>query len=362
MRKRNSVVIVIGIVLVVGGWMYWHAKRTQSAKMAAMAEPVATVTTETTQWRAWQSQLTAVGTLRAIQGVDISSQVAGEIKDVYFTPGQVVAAGDVLLELDSDVEQAQLANGQAALKLAELSYQRQALLYKRANTARAELDVKQAELQEAKARVQELLAVIARKTMRAPFAGTLGIAYLTQGQYVTPGIALVSLEALDELYVDFTLPEQYLQQVSVGQVLQVNSVAAQPMMQQGKIVGINVKADLETHNIKIRGQIPNLQHEFLPGMAVNVAILLPTQDQVISLPTTAIVYSLHGDSVYVVEPDKDNPQQLRVQSRYVTVGEQQADRVLITHGLTAGQEVVTSGQIKLHPRSAVTIDNQQRLP
>ena len=348
---------LIIIVVAFFAWKYWGGESNSTNKRP---EPVVTVTTNLAKLTPWQSSLSAVAVLRAAKGINLSSQVAGLVDSVPVEAGQVVQQGTTLVEIKHNVEAAQLKNYQAKYKLAHLNYERQRTLYVKANTAKSEVDIKLAELQEAQASVEEQQAIIARKVLLAPFSGTIGTHELVKGQYITAGQSLLSLQSLDELYVDFTLPEQYAHLLTVGQDVIVSTLSPTPVIREGKLSAINVIANTQTHNIEIQAKIANPEHDILPGMAAEVKVLLPQQAQVISIPIIAIEYSLHGNSVYVVKPNKDK--KLSVSPRYIKIGAKQADRVSIIDGLEAGEQIVTSGQLKLHNGSLIKIDNKQRLP
>jgi len=342
--------------------------------LSQMTPPPATVTSEPARLDKWVEQLTSIGTLTASQGVDINTQVAGVVTEVSIESGQDVRQGGKLVQLDIAVETADLASNRATLKEAEVSYQRQADLIAKRITSEANLDTARAKRDTAAAAVNRTEAVIAQKGITAPFAGRLGIRKVEKGQYVSPGMALVSLQALNPIRVDFPMPEQLIGKLHVGQTVEVSVDAYPGQVFKGEIQSLDARVAQDTRTLLVRGLLPNAQQKLLPGMFANVLVLAGEPADVITIPRTAVTYSLYGDSVYVVKPapPKDGaaqpakggeaaPPQLVAERRFVKSGQVRDDRVAVTSGLAAGEQVISTGQLKLNPGASVIIDNSQPL-
>lgn len=342
--------------------------------LSQMTPPPATVTSEPARLDKWVEQLTSIGTLTASQGVDINTQVAGVVTEVSIESGQDVRQGGKLVQLDIAVETADLASNRATLKEAEVSYQRQADLIAKRITSEANLDTARAKRDTAAAAVNRTEAVIAQKGITAPFAGRLGIRKVEKGQYVSPGMALVSLQALNPIRVDFPMPEQLIGKLHVGQTVEVSVDAYPGQVFKGEIQSLDARVAQDTRTLLVRGLLPNSQQKLLPGMFANVLVLAGEPADVITVPRTAVTYSLYGDSVYVVKPapPKDGQAQptkageaaapqLVAERRFVKSGQVRDDRVAVTSGLTAGEQVISTGQLKLNPGASVIIDNSQPL-
>jgi membrane fusion protein, multidrug efflux system len=377
--KRPIILVVVSIVLVVliGGFGYFQfVIKPQMIKgfITAGGQPPATVSTEPAKAETWMPKLPAIGTLRAVQGVDISSEVGGIVSAINFDSGQMVAQGAVLVQLDDSVEQADLRSGHAQLKKAELELHRQQELLRRSNTAKTSFDAAVAARDTAAATVDRTQALIAQKAIKAAFAGRLGIRNVDLGQYVSPGAAMVTLQRLTPIYVDFPVPEQSMTKLSIGQQVQV-AVDAEPGRPfEGKIESIDAKVNQATRNLLVRARVENEEARLLPGMFANVNVIAGAPQQVITVPRTAVTYSLYGDSIYVVveapaqegkapaaKTDKPAAPQLVVDRRFVRVGDSRDDRVAILEGVKAGENVVIGGQLKLQPHARVRVDNSQLL-
>ncbi len=359
-HKDNVAVTLIVSVLVFGAlFAFWGVKKIMIARyMSHFSPPPVAVSATKATMQSWQPKVFAVGTLVAKQGVDITPQVAGIINNIYFKSGEEVHAGQLLVSLDMQVEQAGLENFQAGLNLAKIDYKRLQKLYLEKGTSKSSLDTAFAKLEQAKAEVDKTKATINYKNIRAPFSGRLGIREIDRGQYVQPGNKLVTLQSLDSLYVDAQLPEHYFAKVHKGQDVIVTSDVVKGYQFKGKVIAVNAKVSNDTRTLQIRAQIDNNAHRLLPGMFANVDILEPVQNSIVTVPRTAITYTLYGDSVYVVEhkgKDKLGKPLLKVMRTYVKPGEVRGNEVQILSGLKAGQEVVTSGQLKLNNGARIVI-------
>lgn len=322
--------------------------------------PPVTVSSTVAKETTWQSYVTAVGTLTAINGVDISTEAAGIIQNIFFTSGQLVHKGDRLVQLNTDIEEAQLKFDESVLTLAKINYDRNVPLAKKNYIPATTLDELSARLQQAQANVEKTKALINQKNIVAPFDGKIGIRQVDLGQYISPGNSIVTLQSLDPLYVQFNLPEQYLHELYFNQPVDITVNLLNDLTVHGTIHAINAKVDQTTRNILAEAIIPNKNLAVYPGMFASVRIWLRAKNAVITLPQTAISYSLHGDSVFLIKAEKKGWRRetvYHVYRQYITTGERRGDDVVIENGLKAGDQVVTSGQLKLQNGTHVVIDN-----
>jgi membrane fusion protein, multidrug efflux system len=349
--------------------------------LSQMKPPAATVTAETAKLEKWGERLSSIGTLIASQGVDVTTQVAGVVTEIYFESGQDVEQGAKLVQLDVAVELADLASGKATLQEAEVAFQRQNDLINKRVTSEANLDTARAKRDTAQATVKRVEAVIAQKLIVAPFSGRLGIRKVEKGQYVSAGPALTSLQALDPIRVDFPMPEQSIGKLRIGQAVSLTVDAFPGQMFKGEIQSLDARVAQDTRTLLVRGLLPNKDRKLLPGMFANVTVHAGEPVETVTVPRTAVTYSLYGDSVYVVKPappqggqaqgqaggaqaqeaQKSGEPALIADRRFVRTGQVREDRVAIVDGLVAGEEVVTTGQIKLNPGASIRIDNTQPL-
>lgn len=357
---------VTAILLTVGfgGIFGWNVLRGYfiNSFFANFEPPPVTISAVQAQEKTWQLYLKAVGSFVASSGVDISSEAAGIVKAINFSSGEEVEQGKVLIQLDDSVEQAVLKDNLAELSLTKLNYQRQRDLSKRGATANSIVDEAQAKLSKAEAAVARTQALIQQKTIRAPFGGKIGIRFVNLGQFISPGSAnkLVTLQALDPLYIQFSLPEQFLQKIYVSQPVALQVEAFGKTIFQGRISAIDAKVDSQTHNFLAQAMVANKDHRLYPGMFADLKIMLPQQNKVITLPSTAIAYTLYGNSVFVIKEegkDKEGKPILRAYRQFVSTGEQRDGEVMIVDGLKAGDLVVDSGQLKLQNGTRVAVDN-----
>jgi membrane fusion protein (multidrug efflux system) len=337
--------------------------------MSSQLPPPATVTSETAKTEQWVERLTSIGTLVSSHGVDITSQLAGIVTDVYVQSGQDAERGAKLVQLDIAVELADLASSRAILQEAEVAFQRQTDLIAKKVTSEASVDIARAKRDTALAATKRIEAVIAQKTLTAPLTGRLGIRKVERGQYVSPGMTLVTMQALDPIRVDFPMPEQTIGKLRVNQDIEVSVDAYPNEVFKGKIESLDARVAQDTRTLLIRGSLPNRERKLLPGMFANVVVLVGAPRDVVTVPRTAVTYSLYGDSVYVVVPAAPSKGQvagaveprLVAERRFVKMGQAREDRVAVTSGVTSGEEIVTTGQLKLNPGAAIRIDNAQSL-
>lgn len=347
--------LVFGIYAVKKGLFVWFMSRYQP--------PAATVSVAEAQSKNWQSFLSAVGTLKAINGVDLSSEAPGIIEEIRFNSGQYVKKGDIVIVMRSSLEQANLKNNQARLQLAQINYNREKSLFNKHVTSQSTLDTRYAELLQAQASVDTALAQIQQKTISAPFDGRLGIRQVNLGQYVSPGTTMVTLQSLDPLYVMFSLPEQHLPDLYLGQSVNVSVNFGGGKQFEGKISAINSKVEQSTRNVLVQVTIPNEKYQLYPGMYGLVKVWLKAKRNAVVVPQTAISYSLSGDYVFVVKDEgkSKNHSDLHAYRKYVKVGERRENEASIVDGLGTGDRIVTSGQLKLQNGTRILIDNSVEL-
>lgn len=350
---RNLLWVLIALGLLFGGifgWKYFQAE--EQTTLGGMMPAV--VSTQTVREESWQPTLPSVGSLTPTRGVVVASEVAGVIREIHFDSGQVVKANDYLVQLDAEVDMAEAVALDADRKLAETTRDRLKKIVSSNLGSRADLDEAQAQVDSTRARVEAKQATIRKKTIRAPFAGELGIRYINPGQYLAAGDEIIELVDLDPIYADYTLPERYLSSISVGQELVV-TVAARPEVQfPGKISAISPNIEKSSRSVQVRAILENPDQQLHPGMFAEVHTLLPQQDAVLTIPERAISYNPYGNAVFVVDSSQGMPKAQRVQ---VTTGMVNNGRVEILEGLKAGDEVVTDGHHKLFNGQPVSVDN-----
>jgi len=382
--KRIIIFILVFIFLTAlgGGLGYFQfVVKPQMIKtfIAQAAPPPATVAVSEAAADVWAPRLPAIGSFRAVQGIDVSPQIGGMIVAVRVESGQDVEKGARLFDIDNSVEQADLKSNLATLKNAEFTLERQRQLSLSGNTPKANFDAAEAARDSAAAAVERVRAIIAQKTLVAPFAGRLGIRKIDLGQYVSPGTSLMTLQQLDPIYVDFPVPEKSLDLLKPDQVLEVEVDAYPGKIFRGVIKTIDARIAQESRNVLVRGELENKKRQLLPGMFANVNVIAGAPAKIVTLPRTAINYSLYGDSVFVVIPAAPEARAaasqagaaqaaqfngeapLKVERRFVRVGETREDRIAVLEGVRPGEKVVTEGQLKLQPDARVRIDADARL-
>jgi membrane fusion protein (multidrug efflux system) len=374
---KRFVIAAILVALFLGGVGYFNLVfKPAMIKdfVGKMKPPAATVTAERAGTKEWIDRVQSIGTLIAIQGVDVSPEVAGIVKNYYFDSGKDVEKGDKLVELDTSVEEADLVKNRAVLLEANADLKRQASLVKKEFVSQAVVDTTTSKRDTAAAAVQRMEAVIAQKNIAAPFAGRLGLRRVEKGQYVKAGDSLVWLQSLDPIWIDFPVPEGDLGKLKVGAPIELGVNAYPGQVFKGVIEAFDARVAQDTRTLMVRGRLPNADHRLLPGMFANVAVLEGKPQELVTVPRTAVTYGLYGDSVWVVKEGPPAPEktasvgevevpapQLTVERRFVRVGPSQGDEVAILEGVKAGEQVVTSGQLKLHPDAAIKIDNSRPL-
>ncbi len=361
MAKR-IILILLGLLLVVGvlaGIKFLQIRQMIDAGKQ-VTPPPAIVTTAKVQTETWQSSLTAVGSLSAVQGVTVAAELPGKVVEITFKPGTAVEKGDLLLRFDAASEQAQLSSAETAVALAKLNRDRARELVTKKSMSRSGLDTTDAQYKQAVASANEIRAVIDKKTIRAPFSGRLGIRLVNLGQILSQGDGIVDLQALNPIFVDFSLPQQDLSRLEQGLAVQVTTDVMPEEILTGKITAINPGVDPETRNIRVQATVANPLEKLRPGMFVKVAVILPERNSVLVIPATSILYAPYGDSVFVVDnvtDEKSGKSGLVLRQQVVRTGAKRGDFVTVTTGLKEGETVVTTGVFKFRNGQQAIVDN-----
>ncbi len=359
---KKILLLALFLALVIGGLL--ALKLPQFAKMAssgAMQMPPQTVSTAVTKAEAWNPTINAVGSLVAENGITLSAEASGVLARLDFISGAKVAKGDLLAQMDVSLEEAQLRSAEASVELARLNAERIRELRSRDTLAQSDADAAEAQLKQSQAAVDQIRAAIEKKTFRAPFAGRVGIRRANLGQFLNAGDPLVSLEALDPIHVDFTLPQQRLSALASGQSVRVVADAAPDRVFSGHITAIDSSIDPQTRNIRIRATLDNGDELLRPGMFANVEVVLPAGEPQVVVPVTAVNYSTSGNTVFVVETAKgqgpEGSDLKTVRQEVVRLGQARGDFIMILAGVKPGEEVVTLGGFKLRNGGAVIVNN-----
>src|SRR6266478_3059586 len=333
--KKFIVTILLMIVvvgLIYGGLVFFKVNQimgfAQLAKSGAFLPPPTAVTTTVAEKSQWQPTLETIGTVTAINGVTISTDLAGIVSKIAFDSGSQVKAGDLLVQLNTDQEQAQLAQAEAQRDWTQITLTRNQELVAKKTVSQSDYDSATAQFHQAQATVDQFKALIARKTLRAPFAGVVGIRQINLGQYLNTGDAVVTLQSFDPIYVNFSLPRQNLSQLTVGQSVEINMDAYGDKVFPGKVTAINSLVDQNSRNVQIQATLPNSETQLRPGMYAKVKVVLPEAQEVVAIPSSSIHYAPYGDSVFIVS------------------------------GLKPGDEVVTSGVFRLRSGEAIIVNNK----
>ncbi|WP_309351893.1 efflux RND transporter periplasmic adaptor subunit [Parvibaculum sp.] len=367
MMTRRMMVMLIVVGVIFAGFFGWQTlKSVMIAKfMASRASTPQTVSTAVASVEPWQPSLKSVGTLRAAKGTDISPQLAGVVADIPFKSDDDVKAGDLLVQLADADDVAQLNALKASAELARLTYERNRELVKKGNVSQSALDSATASYRSATAQVAQQQALVDKKRIVAPFDGRVGIRLVDVGQYLSAGTKVTTLQALDPIYIDFTVPQQSIRLIAVGQNVGVTTDAFPGVTFGGKITAIDAKVDPETRNVAVRAELANHDRKLLPGMFASINILIGEPQQVLTLPQTAITYNPYGETVFLVkkgEPDASGKPTLIAAQKFVTVGETRGDQVTILSGVGPGDTVVSSGQLKIKNGTPLAINNSVQLP
>lgn len=408
--KKRMTIMGIALLVVFGGIIAFNLIKSVMIKQffASYSPPAVTVSSAVAQAVDWHPTINAIGNFVAINGVDVNSEASGNVVKIDFESGQYVNKDEPLITIDDSIDQALLKFNQSELTLKELNYKRQTDLFKKGATPSSSVDEAKANLQQAQAKVEQIQAQINQKHIGAPFSGRLGIRQVNLGQYISPGqTAIVSLQSLDPLFLEFYLPEQLYKRIKPNQKITFSVEEFPNALFEGTLSAINSKIDLNTHNVLVQAKLPNCpahavkeptksslittrkeergdklivscssdvnaknkinNYVFIPGMFASIEIEQPPVPQTIIVPSTAVSYSLYGNAVYVIEKDttgkknQDGTEQLIVNRIFVTTGEQQGNYTVIKKGIKAGQLVVSTGDLKLQNGTPVVINNSVTL-
>jgi membrane fusion protein (multidrug efflux system) len=359
MKKRMAMMLLGAFVFIaaIGAVKYGQIKK-GIAQQAAFQMPPETVTTVVAKNEQWPATISAIGTVAAVPRVTVSADLPGILAKISFDSGKSVKAGDVLVQLDTKQEQAQLAAAEAQSQWARVSIERITGLRQKGIAAQSEWDRADAEQKQADARVGEIRATIARKTIRAPFSGVLGLRQVNLGQYMQAGAPIVSLQALDPIYVNFSVPQQQIAGLRPGSEVRVKAEGL-PGEFKGKLTATNSIIDEATRNVQTQATVANPEGKLHPGMFVETRLGLGTASAVVALPASSINYAPYGNSVFIVENMKNPKGQAYkgVRQQFVKLGAGLGDQIAVVSGVKAGEEIVTSGVFKLRNGAAVQVNN-----
>jgi len=360
---RIRILIISGVVLFLGSILIaLHLIKVHfiGLALAQNASPRQTIATATVTRQAWQPQISAVGTLRAVRGVDITTEVVGLVRSVEFHSGDEVASGAVLVHLNADSDIAQEQALRAAADLAEVVYQRDQVQFQAQAISQAQLDADAADLKNKRAQQAAQAALVAKKTLRAPFAGKLGITTVNPGQYLNTGDKVVTLQQLDPILVDFRLPQRDLARVAVGQSITLTADAFAGVTFAGHIDAVNPLVDAATRNVQVEAAVDNHARQLVPGMFGHLQVAAGQSVQALTLPQSAVTYNPYGATVFLVVPEAAGRSGQTVRQVFVTLGDTRGDQVQALSGVKEGDVVVTAGQLKLKNGTPVAIDNSVR--
>ena len=360
---KRMVIMLVAVAIVFGGIFGFQVFKGMMIRkfIAAASNPPQTISAAKAGVSEWNPRIEAIGSLRAVKGADLSLELSGVVETISFNSGDDVEEGAPLLKLRTADDVARLHSLQAMAELSDITYERDQKQFKMQAVSQATLDADAANLKNAQAQVAQQQAIIDKKLLRAPFAGHLGIRAVDLGQYLGPGTVIVTLQALDPIFVDFFVPQQSVDQLRLKQLVAVKVDSYKDQVFTGEISAINPKVETGSRNIQVRATLKNPDHKLLPGMYATVDITTGTPQSLITLPQTAITYNPYGDTVFVVVENKgneaDGKPQLTVRQTFITVGPTRGDQVAVLKGVEEGDMVVTAGQLKLHNGSVVLIDN-----
>lgn len=363
----KKILFVIALLITLGLALFFLFS-TKSAQFNAMAEagkmagpPPSTVSTFIVEEQTWVNSLNAVGSIQPVQGVVLEAEIPGIVKTINFKNGQSVKAGDLLVQLDVEVEQAQLNAAESTARLTKVELDRSQRLIATGSVTQSQLDKAIADHENAKANVENLKAVIARKTIRAPFTGEVGIRQINLGQYVPQGAPIVPIQSNDQVFVNFTLPQQALAKVTSGMVVDLISDVYPDQKFTGTITAISPQIDPVTRTVELQGTLENPNGLLRAGLFVRVSVTLPEKNVVTVVPSTAILYAPYGNSIFIVEPDTNEAGEqigLKVKQSFIRVDAHKGDFASISKGLEVGDQVVSAGAFKLRNGGSVVINNE----
>ncbi len=402
MKKRLYVTATI-LAIIFGGLVVYNLFKQFMIKryFANRGAPSVTISSTIAKSKSWQGLIPSIANMTAIQGIDVTAEASGIVDKIHFKSGQLIKKGESLIDLDDRVDQALLKDALAKLTLNKINFQRQSSLIARQATSKSKVDEARANLQEASSQVEKTKVLISQKKVTAPFTGKLGLRQVSLGDFISQGTSkIVTLQSQDPIYLRFFVPERYFKQLSLHQPIRFSLQAYPNRLFHGEIHAISSKVDPDTHNISVEAIAPNCprhldtaikqkivtkrhdsisnetvlfcdaqknnhanvrEYAFVPGMFAELNIFLPEADKVIVLPRTAIAYSLYGNSVFVIKNEQDkasNKTIKRAYQRFIKTGEERGGEVVILSGLKEGEEVVSSGQLKVHNGTPVTVNNE----
>jgi len=365
MRAKRIVIMLVASGIVFGGVFGFVAFKNHMIKQyfATMAKPVVAVTTAKAEAVNWQSVVAAVGTLQALNGVDVSSSLAGLVKEIAFQSGQEIRRGQLVVRLDSEVELSDLRSAQADQELAKLTLERQKTLLRSDTVSQSALDKALAEFKVKLAKTAGLQAQIGKKVVVAPFDGVLGMRKVDLGQYIQPGQTIVNLQDLSQMLCDFSVSQKDLGVIKVGQSVRMTTDAWPGEVFIGEIAALEPQVEAKTGMLAVQARFPNAERRLRPGMFAKIDINRPETEPVVTVPSSAVTYALHGDAVFVVreEAGADGKAVLKVERAVVELGDRQGGMVVVRKGIHVGDVVVTSGQVKLENGSLVQLSGEDPL-
>ena len=361
--KKAFFLTLLGLIILVGALA--GIKGLQIKTMIAQGKqfkaPPETVTSATAKPQSWETLLTSVGSLEAVQGVEVTAEMTGKAVQIAFEPGSRVSAGDLLVQQDISAETAQLRAAEATAELARINFERAGKLLPDKVISQSDYDNARAQLTQSLANADNIRAIIAKKTIRAPFSGRLGLRMINLGQILKEGQTIVSLQSLNPIFVNFLLPQQQLGQIRAGFEVRVTSDALPGKVITGKITAINPEVDPSTRNIRVQATVVNPDEQLRPGMYAHVAVVLPARLDVLAIPATAVLYAPYSDSVFIIEEKKSEngaPPGKTVRQQFIRLGEKRGDFIAVTSGLKADETVVSTGVFKLRNGQSVVVDNK----
>lgn len=359
---KRMIIMLIVVGLILGGIFGFISFKGRMIKeyMSSQGVPLQTVSTITANTLEWSPKLEAVGSLQAVQGVDISAEVAGIVEKIYFKQGDNVKVGTPLLQLRAYDDIAKLESLKASAQLARITYSRNQAQFSVNAISKQTLDIDKASLDVAIANVGQQQALVDKKLILAPFTGRLGIRLVDVGQYLEAGTEISTLQALDTLFVDFFLPQQALEALKISQKVTLKTDAYPAQTFTGDITVINPKVDIDTRNVQVRATLNNPDHKLLPGMYATVNIATGLAHRYITLPRTTITFNAFGSTIYRVDAngqDETGKPKLVAKQSFVTTGDTRGDQIAILTGVNEGETIVTTGQIKLRNGSPIIVDN-----
>jgi membrane fusion protein (multidrug efflux system) len=361
---RRMTIMLCGVFLLLGLIFGFNQLKTFMIKhfIAGMGLPPATVSTMVVETTAWQPKLSSVGNVRAFRGVELSTEIGGLVQTVPIKSGMDVKEGELLIKLNDASDVAQLNSLKAQADLAKVINERDRQQLAIQAISKNVFDTSKADAKSKQAQVEQQTALVAKKNLKAPFSGRVGIVMINPGQFVNPGDKLLTLQTLDPIFVDFNLPQSNAEQIQVGQEILVTTDAFKDASFTGKITAVSPKVDANTRNIQIEAQLANPDKKILPGMFANVNIKLGDEVKMLTLPQTAVTYNPYGSTVFIAKPtgkkDKQGKPALEAQQVFVTTGPTRGDQVAILKGVEEGATVVTSGQLKLKNGTPLIVNNK----